>query len=409
MDVLLQRVKRDPLARVNEGPMAPHAETPQELAQQVRIGVLGGGGQSPLFNEPSVASGVSLMETGNRIGVDLKNTFEATLVSENKKGMPTGPNLNMPPPSDGDWSAARTQFHNTKVNDIELRLRKLWPKPVILERHPIQTADMYLKADEVLPKDPTVDTMLHHFNEKYGVFDDKGVPSMLPEPPNSDLLPRNKENLTKVARDYVDVYDGANKFGFDPTKDSVEQLDKMLGSMWTKRWEYFATEKASAEAREKARTPDPNVPPTYEIDPLFAVRQPNPNNKEEAILGNVYTYVDTPRRGEPIPFIDPRPNHKPEFSFYGPSRITAKAKLASGVAPPAGPEFIKPEYNGPNVPTKHTIKLIPEVPAPVAVGVTEWMTPSVKGDDFASMSASPAKILPGLQKLLKQEAKKKQI
>jgi len=369
LDMVLESIKSNPLDRLHDGPMAPHASSRAELAQEVRIGTLGGaakptsilgalsaGAHNKLAPTPKKGGKVSLLEQGGKVSIDLKNTFEAQLGD---------PNLNGPEPADQPFYAARTQFHNTKPGDIELRLRKLWPKPVIIKQARVQQADVYMNADEILPKDPQADTMLNHFNEKYGVFDDKGVPSNMPEPPNSDLLPANRENLTAVARDYVGVYDAANKFGFNAEKDSVQSLDKMLADMWNKRWEYFASEKSAADAKVAALTAAANAVPTYPIDALFPRKQINVDDKGEALLGNVYVFDDKPPRDDPLPHVSTREAFTPETTFYGPSVHTKAVNVADSLIVHGQPELIDPEYSEPVVQTKQVIKLIPEVPAVV--------------------------------------------
>ncbi len=394
MDTILERIKVDPLARIHKGPMAPRP-TAAERVLLKPIGVIGG--DSILRREPTAASGVSLIQSGSSTkavsALDSKNYLTATL---------RDPNMNVPPPEDPEFYRARDKFHATKVGDVELKLRKLWPKPVVVQPDRIQTADMLMNADEILPKDPTADIMLMTFNQKYGVFDDNGVPSSLPEPPNSDLLPTNKQNLTKIQREYTDTFDGANKFGFDPEKDSIQSLDKMLSDMWMKRWEYFSSEQSAAEAREKARAePSPDAVPTFTIDPLFPEKQVNEDQTGESLLGNVYIMPRDPdvSRLEPIPSIENRDKFKPQTSFYGPN-VNAKAVDLAYAASPAQPEFIKPEYNGPFVPEKAVIRLIPETPA--VDDPNEKITPLLKGGDFDALNAKPAILLPKLPSTLKK-------
>lgn len=383
MDSVIDFAKKNPIDNLHKGPVAPHAENAQELAMETRIGEIGGRAPSILSYEPAAARGVSLLEQSGRIGIDLKNTIEATLVQ---------PNFNLPPPADDVYYAARAAWNRTVPSEIETRLRKLWPKPVNLDPAGPLIADEYMNADEILPRDPEADSLLHHFNQKYGVFDDKGIPFNLPAPPDSELLPRNDQNLTDVERDYVSVFDSANKFGFDPEKDSIANLDKMLASMWRKRWEFFASEKQAAEERIKAQQAqaDPNTK-TYPIEVLFPQRQANPDHTGESLLGDVYTYL--PEEKPVLPYIENREHFVPQTEFYGPA-VTGKAiDLATRVPDPDQVGYFQPEYHGPEVHEKQTIKLIPASPA-AADPAHEMVDPFVKdGEDFNPLLATPATIM----------------
>jgi len=393
LDLILERTKVNPLAKIHEGPMAPHAATVAEWALERPIQVLREKAAAKKDKKVKSASKssetgkVALVETSETVNVGLQNGQEALLRSAED------PSMNRPEPKDAPFYAARKEFHATKPTDIELRLRKLWPKPVVVTPPAIEKAEILMNADEILPKDPGADKMLNDFNSKYGLFDDSGIPSD-PYPPNSELLPPDRRNFTATMREYASVFDAANKFGFDPEKDSIAELDKALAAMWSKRWEYFASEKSSAEAHEKARKAKNQVK-SYPIDPLFPRRQRNVDDRGESLLGDVYTFVD--KVGNPIPSIPTRDHFKQETSFYGPA-VFGNAQNTEDLKPPAAaPEFVYPHYNGPDIPRRESIKLIPEVPAVVDNSGT--VAPQIKGLDFAAESAKPAIILSPFPKL----------
>jgi len=338
IDSIVSQSQFNPLNSVRNGEqVAPHASSAQELAQEVPMHSTRA--RKPVF--PSL------------------NAF-----AETKSQYYYKPDLSSPAPPEPLFTAARYKFNGTAVSDIELRLRKVWPKPVFVQDEKPVPADPLINAAEVLPKDPTADSMLHHFNSKYGVSNDP-IQNLPPVSALSDDFLKkidHERGLSDIERDYKTVYSSANRLNYDPEVDTIASLDKHLATLWAKRYEYLTGERDKAFQRHEEGHYDPTE---FAIDARFVAEQPSPS--AESTLGVVHTF--NVHEKPPLPFIKDRANFHPEFSYYGPSVVSSAVNIASLKSD--GPNYATPQYTASGKPEKTKISLVPKAPTMDMIGDQE--------------------------------------
>jgi len=343
IDSIVRQSQFNPLKSVEDRPAAPHASSPREYRMQKPIGVA---------NEVKAAFPPlnAFAETSASTSVSAKNYYE--------------PDLSSPLPPEVLFDAARMKFNGTAVSETEIQLRSILPKPVFLDNVGPLPVDPLIRASEVLPKDPTADSMLDQFNRKYGVSTDL-VDNLPAIEDLSDKFLKNIDEeraMNDVQRDYRTVWESANKASYNPDVDTIQSLDKHLSTLWAKRYEYLVAEKNSANQRQQEGHYNPTE---FAVDAQFVAEIPSPH--AHSTLGTVRTFKT--RETAPIPSIPNRVDFKPETTYYGPDVVATAVNIAS--LKPKGPNYFNPEYDTPYKTQKMQINLIPKGPNMDLIGDAE--------------------------------------
>mgnify|MGYP001105649517 FL=1 len=334
LDSILAQAKVDPLSRVGARPLAPRPQTAAERRMLRPILVEHSASQkaSPFPAFPSL-----IESTSTASAKTVPNIFPT-------EGGYIHPDLNLPAPEEAVFQQERRRFNSTAPTDLELRLRKVYPKQVVLESHPGQVeADMMINANEIMPRDPNTEAMLQRFNVKYGVAEGgSGVPNT--DLPASDLQDiEDREGINEVQSDYRSIYDSMNQNIFDVDSISVEDIDKRLGALWNKRWEYLEAERVKANELVAKGAMGESTVDTYAVDPLFVSEVKFED--EGASINSIITRNEMPQQHPVVDHIPDRTNFVPEINIEGPNVIAVSVDRDS--IPDPAKEFFTPDYNAP--------------------------------------------------------------
>jgi len=336
LDSILAQAQVDPMSRVSERPLAPRPTTAAER-RMLRPILVESSAATTAAAFPSLPSLLQRADTVLSGSSQAPNIFPA-------EGGYIPPDLNLPEPREDVFQQERLRFNTSAPTSLELRLRKVFPKQVVLESHPgLVDADKMVKAEEILPRDPNTEQMLRLFNDKYGV---SAAGADVPDTKVSkkdlhDIEDREEEN--EIQRDYRAVYDTMNQNEFDTESATLEDLDKRLSTLWSKRWEYLEAERVKANENVNR---DVDRPAEYPVDALFvgAMQVEDPGSS----IGKIITRNDHPASLPVVESIADRVNFEPEVSFEGPNVMAVSVDKASipnpneGFTPLFGPAG-KPE------------------------------------------------------------------
>jgi hypothetical protein len=186
------------------------------------------------------------------------------------------------------------------------RLRKLWTGGDVALLNRVNSA-AYGGTNE------DTSDMLGRFNTKYGVYDPYFDATKtqkrtdIPDPTGADIVGAGSPEM----EDYKSVYNNANKKDLDPSKDSPDNLETMLGSLWGKRYGYMS----EAQRDDAARAEKTLV---ISATPTSVLRQ----GIQESSDGSVQKWIAMADDAAQFAPPEPEPPFKPKSFWYGPKVVT---------------------------------------------------------------------------------------